>query len=73
MIAHWDEVESGGAGAGHHAHGFRAGADGMTFLADGTRRADDVCCHPRSDTICVRGLGPIGRLEDLAYDDAEPR
>ena len=29
--------------------------------------------YPRSHTIDFRGLGPIARLEDLAYDDGEPR
>ena len=46
MIAHWDEVESGRAEAGH---------------------------YPHSDTICFRGPGLIAKLEDLAYDDSEPR
>ena len=54
------------------AHGFRAGAPGMTVLAYGTRRPDDVCYYPRSNKISFRGLGVIARLEDLAYDDGEP-
>lgn len=55
------------------AHGFRAGADGMTFLAYGTRHADDVCYYPRSNKLNFRGLGLIARLEDLDYNDGEPR
>jgi uncharacterized cupin superfamily protein len=55
------------------AHGFRAGPKGMTFLAYGTRRANDVCYYPRSKKIYFRGLGLIARLEDLDYDDGEPR
>jgi uncharacterized cupin superfamily protein len=55
------------------AHGFRAGPDGMTFLAYGTRKANDVCYYPRSNKIYFRGLGLIARLEDLDYDDGEPR
>jgi uncharacterized cupin superfamily protein len=55
------------------AHGLRAGADGMTFLAYGTRNANDVCYYPRSNKIYFRGLGLIARLEDLDYDDGEPR
>jgi uncharacterized cupin superfamily protein len=55
------------------AHGFRAGPNGMTFLAYGTRRANDVCYYPRSNKIFFRGLGLIARLEDLDYDDGEPR
>ncbi len=47
--------------------------DGMTFLAYGTRKANDVCYYPRSNKIYFRGLGLIARLEDLDYDDGEPR
>ena len=54
------------------AHGLRAGASGITFLAYGTRRPDDVCYYPRSNKIYFRGLGLIARLEDLDYDDGEP-
>ena len=54
------------------AHGFRAGGGGMTFLAYGTRNANDVCYYPRSNKIYFRGLGLIARLDDLAYDDGEP-
>jgi uncharacterized cupin superfamily protein len=54
------------------AHGFRAGPNGMTFLAYGTRNANDVCYYPRSNKIYFRGLGLIARLEDLDYDDGEP-
>jgi uncharacterized cupin superfamily protein len=55
------------------AHGFRAGEHGMTFLAYGTRNPNDVCFYPRSSKIYFRGLGLIARLEDLDYDDGEPR
>lgn len=54
-------------------HGFRAGEHGMVFLAYGTRSANDVCYYPRSNKIAFRGLGLIARLEDLPYDDGEPR
>jgi uncharacterized cupin superfamily protein len=54
------------------AHGIRAGDDGMTFLAYGTRRPNDICYYPRSNKIFFRGLGLIARLEDLDYDDGEP-
>ncbi len=54
------------------AHGFRAGENGMTYLAYGTRNANDVCYYPRSNKIAFRGLGLIARLEDLDYDDGEP-
>jgi len=54
------------------SHYFRAGPDGMTFLAYGTRRPNDVCYYPRSNKIYWRGLGLVARLEPLDYDDGEP-
>ena len=54
------------------AHGFRAGPPGMTVLAYGTRRPNDVCYYPRSNKIYFRGLGLIARLDDLDYRDGEP-
>ena len=50
----------------------RAGLDGMTFLAYGTRKANDVCYYPRSNKIYFRGLGLVTQLESLDYDDGEP-
>ena len=58
------------AGTGE-AHAFRAGADGLTLLAFGTRVPDDVCWYPRSQKVFFRGLGVIGRLETLGYWDGE--
>ena len=55
------------------SHAFRAGDDGIVFLAYGTRNANDICYYPRSNKIYFRGLGLIARLEDLDYDDGEPR
>jgi len=54
------------------AHGIRAGAPGLTYLAYGTRNPNDVCFYARSNKIYFRGLGLIGRLEDLDYFDGEP-
>jgi uncharacterized cupin superfamily protein len=54
------------------SHYFRAGEEGMTFLAYGTREPNDVCYYPRSNKIYWRGLGLIARLEHLSYDDGEP-
>ena len=54
------------------AHTIRAGEQGLTFLAYGTRNANDVCYYPRSNKIYFRGLGLIARLEDLDYDDGDP-
>jgi uncharacterized cupin superfamily protein len=54
------------------AHSFRAGEEGMTFLAYGTREPNDVCYYPGSNKIYWRGVGLIARLEPVGYDDGEP-
>jgi uncharacterized cupin superfamily protein len=54
------------------AHGIRAGDDGITFLAYGTRPPNDILYYPRSNKIYFRGVGVIARLEDLDYFDGEP-
>lgn len=54
------------------SHWFRAGPDGLTMVIYGTRRPNDMCWYPRSNKIAWRGLGVIGRIEALAYDDGEP-
>ena len=43
------------------------------MLIYGTRRPNDMCWYPRSSKIYWRGLGVIGRIEALEYDDGEPR
>jgi uncharacterized cupin superfamily protein len=53
------------------AHAIRAGADGLRFLAYGTREPNDICFYPRSGKIALRGVGLIGRLEPLDYWDGE--
>ena len=53
------------------AHAFRAGADGLTVLAYGTREPDDVCYYPRSNKLSFRGVGVIARLERLDYWEGE--
>ena len=53
------------------AHALRAGADGITYLAYGTRHPNDVCYYPRSNKISFRGVGLIGRIEKLDYWDGE--
>ena len=52
-------------------HMFRAGADGLTYLAYGTREAGDLCYYPRSNKIAFRGVGVIARLAQLDYWDGE--
>jgi len=53
------------------AHTFRAGADGLTLLAYGTREPSDVCYYPRSNKIAFGGVNLIARLERLDYWDGE--
>jgi uncharacterized cupin superfamily protein len=53
------------------AHMFRAGPDGLEFLAYGTREPGDMCYYPRSGKVSFRGLGLIGRIERLDYWDGE--
>ena len=54
------------------AHSFLAGPDGVTMLIYGTRKPNDMAWFPRSQKIFFRGLGVIGRIEVLDYDDGEP-
>lgn len=54
------------------SHWFRAGANGLTMLIYGTRKPNDMCWYPRSNKIAWRGLGVIGRIETLEYNDGEP-
>jgi uncharacterized cupin superfamily protein len=53
------------------AHGIRAGSGGMTVLAYGTREPDDMSYYPRSGKVNLRGLGVIGRIEQVDYWDGE--
>lgn len=47
------------------AHCLRAGEKAMTYLAYGTREANDVCYYPRSNTLFFRGLGLATQVEPL--------
>jgi uncharacterized cupin superfamily protein len=53
------------------AHTIRAGVDGVTYLAYGTRVPNDVCFYPRSGKILFQGVGVLGRIEPLDYWDGE--
>jgi uncharacterized cupin superfamily protein len=55
----------------HRAHGIRAGDDGLSLLAYGTRVPHDVSYYPRSGKVSLRGIGVIGRIEQLDYWDGE--
>lgn len=52
-------------------HALRAGDEGLTVLAYGTREPGDVCFYPRSGKVSLRGVGVIGRIEQLDYWDGE--
>jgi uncharacterized cupin superfamily protein len=54
------------------AHSLRAGPEGLTYLAYGTRDPNDIAYYPRSSKIFFRGVGLIARLDSLEYDDGEP-
>ena len=58
----------GGTG---RAHALRAGDDGLTLLAFGTRDPNDIVYYPRSGKISFRGVGVIGRIEQIDYWDGE--
>jgi uncharacterized cupin superfamily protein len=53
------------------AHTMRAGVDGLTYLAYGTRVPNDICFYPRSGKVYLCGVGVIGRIEQLDYWDGE--
>ena len=53
------------------AHSFRAGDSGLTLIAWGTREPNDICWYPRSKKIFWRGVGVIGRIEQLDYWEGE--
>jgi uncharacterized cupin superfamily protein len=50
-------------------HSFRAGAEGMTYLAYGTREPNDITYYSRSRTFFLRGVGVHGRVEPVAFAD----
>jgi uncharacterized cupin superfamily protein len=54
------------------SHALVAAADGITYLAYGTREPNDIVWYPRSNKVYFRGVGLMTRLEHLDYDDGEP-
>jgi uncharacterized cupin superfamily protein len=54
------------------AHSFRAGPEGMTYLAYGTREPNDIAYYPNSNKVNFRGVRLIGRIERLDYWEGEP-
>jgi uncharacterized cupin superfamily protein len=53
------------------AHAFRAGPEGLTLLAYGTRDSNDIAYYPRSNKLYLRGVGVLARVEPLDYWDGE--
>lgn len=53
------------------AHAIRAGDEGLTLLAYGTRDSNDIVYYPRSGKVSFRGVGVIGRVEQVDYWDGE--
>jgi uncharacterized cupin superfamily protein len=53
------------------AHSFRAGPEGLEYLAYGQRQDNDIIFYPDSGKISFAGVGVIGRLEQLDYWDGE--
>jgi hypothetical protein len=43
----------------------------MTLIAWGSREPNDICWYPRSQKIYWRGVGVIGRIEQLDYWEGE--
>jgi uncharacterized cupin superfamily protein len=49
------------------AHSFRAGDDGLEYLAYGQRHPQDIAYYPDSGKVAIWGVGVIGRIEPLDY------
>jgi uncharacterized cupin superfamily protein len=47
------------------SHWFEAGDSGVTMLIYGTRKPNDMCFYPRSNTVAFRGLGVVTRVDPL--------
>ena len=60
------DVVSRPAGTGV-AHALRAGSDGLTYLAYGTREPNDMCFYPQSGRVSLRGLGIALRSAEIDY------
>jgi uncharacterized cupin superfamily protein len=58
------DVISRPAGTGV-AHALRAGGDGLTYLAFGTRAPSDMCFYPQTGRVSFRGLGIALRAPEI--------
>jgi uncharacterized cupin superfamily protein len=53
------------------AHAFRAGPDGLTYLAYGTRQPDDASYYPRTGKVYLRGLGVVVDAQHFELRDED--
>jgi uncharacterized cupin superfamily protein len=49
------------------SHALRAGPDGLTYLAYGTRRSGDMCFYPQTGMVSLRGLGIALQAPEVLY------
>jgi uncharacterized cupin superfamily protein len=49
------------------AHALRAGDEGLTYLAYGTRESGDMCFYPQSGRVSLRGLGIALRSPEIDH------
>jgi uncharacterized cupin superfamily protein len=49
------------------AHALRAGSEGLTYLAYGTREPNDMCFYPQSGRVSLRGLGIALRSPEIDH------
>jgi uncharacterized cupin superfamily protein len=49
------------------AHSLRAGPQGLSYLAYGTRESGDMCFYPQSGRVSLRGLGIALRSPEIDY------
>jgi uncharacterized cupin superfamily protein len=57
-----------GSGVSHHLVG---GSEGITYLAYGERKPDDIVYYPRSNKIFFRGLGLMTRVEVVFPEEGD--
>ena len=53
------------------AHSFRAGPDGLEYLAYGQHEPNDIIYYPDSGKVALPGVGVIMRVEQVDYWDGE--
>jgi uncharacterized cupin superfamily protein len=51
------------------SHALLGGDGGLTVLLYGTREPNDITYYPRSGVVALRGVGVIGKIEQVSPDD----